>query len=129
MMEDEERWQGIAIYVLYLVALFTALPFLLGVALAYVLKGRASLAAQTHFEHQIGLFWRFLIGNVLNGLLFGLGAALSSTVVLAVLGLPIMLLSGIVFIWLWLMMLVRCMRGIGRINQSEGYPVPAGWGL
>jgi uncharacterized membrane protein len=128
-MAEEERWQGIAIYAIYLVALFTALPFLLGVVLAYVFKGSATIEARTHFEHQIGLFWRFFLGNVVNAGLFFVGLALSSTVVLAVLGLPIMILSGIVFVWLWLMMLARCLRGIGRLNANQAFPVPAGWGL
>ncbi|GGY53885.1 hypothetical protein [Parvularcula lutaonensis] len=128
-MSDEERWQGIAVYSLYLVALFTGVPALVGVILAYIFREDAGPVAQSHFEHQIGLFWRAVFGNVINGIIFAVGVALTSTVIFSIIGIPLMIVSGIVFIWLWLMLLTRSIRGISRLNRGEGYPVPAGWGL
>lgn len=128
-MRDEERWQGIAVYGLYLVALFTGVPALVGVILAYIFRDGAGPEAQSHFEHQIGLFWRAVIGNFINGVVFAIAMALTGTVILAVIGIPLMIVNGIIFVWLWLMLLTRSVRGISRLNRGEGYPVPAGWGL
>ncbi|MEO1657847.1 MAG: hypothetical protein AAFR65_09005 [Pseudomonadota bacterium] len=124
-MTQDERWQGIAIYGLYLLALFTAVPFFIGVVLAYVFRSSGSPAIQTHFEHQIGLFWRFFLGNVLNAVLASAGMALA----IVIIGLPMLLVAAAIFIWLWVMMLTRCIRGIGRLNTGEAYPIPAGFSL
>lgn len=128
-MTDEERWQGIAIYALYLIALLTGVPFFIGVILAYLFKSSGSPEIVTHFEHQIGLFWRFFLGNVVIAVLVGFGWFLTATVVLAVIGVPLLLLCGAAFIWLWLMMLTRCVRGLGRVGERQAYPIPGGWGL
>ncbi|MEM9286023.1 MAG: hypothetical protein AAGA39_09080, partial [Pseudomonadota bacterium] len=104
---------------------FTAVPFLIGVVLAYVFKSSGSPQIQSHYEHQIGLFWRFVLGNLLNGVLVGIGFA---TLILLV-GFPVLLVAGVIFVWLWVMMLTRCIRGIGRLNAGEPYPIPAGFSL
>lgn len=128
-MNEDERWQGIAVYGLYLVAQFTALPYLIGVILAYLFKGSASPAMATHFEHQIGLFWRIVISGVLNSMIISIGAALSATVVLAIIGIPMIVLGALGLLYTWVMALTRSIRGIGKINNAEAYPVPAGWSL
>lgn len=124
-MTQDERWQGIAIYSLYLIALFTGVPFFIGVILAYVFRSSGSAQIQSHYEHQIGLFWRFFLGNVVNFAIAGVGFA---TMILLV-GFPILLLAAAIFIWLWVMMLTRCIRGISRLNAGEPYPIPAGFSL
>ena len=128
-MNEDERWQGIAVYGLDLVAQFTALPYLIGVILAYLFKGSASPAMATHFEHQIGLFWRIVISGVLNSMIISIGAALSATVVLAIIGIPMIVLGALGLLYTWVMALTRSIRGIGKINNAEAYPVPAGWSL
>ncbi|MEE4211167.1 MAG: hypothetical protein V2I43_18105 [Parvularcula sp.] len=124
-MGEDDRNKAIAIYAIYLFGLFTAVPFVIGVVLAYVFRGESSPAPASHYEHQIGLFWRFLIGNVLNGVLFAIAMPLSAVII----GLPLLLLSGLIFAWLWVMMLTRCVRGISKAGAQEPYPVPAGWSL
>lgn len=129
MMTDDERFRGIAIYALYLVALFTGVPFFIGVILAYIFRGSGSPAIVSHFEHQIGLFWRIFLGGIISGALIGFGALLTSTMILLFIGIPLILLGALGLLWTWLMMLTRSIRGIGRLNQNAPYPVPAGWGL
>jgi uncharacterized membrane protein len=128
-MSDDERWQGIAVYAIYIVGLFTALPLLIGLVLAYLFRSGASPAAKTHYEHQIGLFWRFVLGNIVVGFLVGIGWFLTMTVVLGIIGIPLLILCGVIFVWLWVMLLTRSLRGIGRLNQAEAYPIPAGFSL
>lgn len=128
-MTDDERWQGIAVYALYLIALFTGVPFLIGVILAYIFNGSATVQAQSHYDHQIGLFWRFVLGNIILWVVLGTGIALTSTVVFLIIGVPMIIGAALAFVWLWIVMLVRCIRGIGLINRNEPYPLPAGWGF
>ncbi|MEM7741501.1 MAG: hypothetical protein AAF225_11960 [Pseudomonadota bacterium] len=124
-MTQDERWQGIAIYSLYLIALFTGVPFFIGVILAYVFRAGGSPAIQTHYEHQIGLFWRFFFGNIVNCVVVATGFA---TMILLI-GFPILLLAAAIFVWLWVMMLTRCIRGIAQLNAGHAYPIPAGFSL
>lgn len=128
-MTDDERWQGTAIYGLYLVALFTGVPFLVGVILAYLFRGNAAPEIATHFNHQIGLFWRIFFGGLVSGALIATGVVLTSTVILLIIGVPLIVLGGLGFLWTWLMMLTRSIRGIGRLNGYQPYPLPGGWGL
>lgn len=128
-MTEEERWKGIAVYALYLIALFTAVPWLIGVILAYLFRSSGNPMAVTHFEHQIGLFWRFLFGTVISGVMAAIGWALTATIVLSVVGIPLIIAAGIFFVWSWVMMLTRSINGILRLNRGEGYPIPAGWRL
>ncbi|MEM9838030.1 MAG: hypothetical protein AAF830_02640 [Pseudomonadota bacterium] len=122
-MNDDERWQGIAIYGLYLVALFTGVPFLLGVLLAYLFKGNADPAIRTHFEHQISIFWRIFLGGILAWTLIVVGAPL--TVIL--IGIPMILTGVAILLYSFIYVLVRCLRGIGRLNQYEAYDDPYSW--
>jgi len=128
-MTDDERWQGIAIYGLYLVALFTGVPFLIGVILAYVFRGNAAPAIATHFEHQIGLFWRVFFGGIVACILFWVGLILTATAILAVLGIPMMIAGGLITLWTFLLIIFRCIRGIGNLNAAEPYHGPTGWAL
>ncbi|MEM1409127.1 MAG: hypothetical protein AAGG79_00090, partial [Pseudomonadota bacterium] len=120
---------ALAVYVLYLVALFTGVPFFIGVGIAYFGRSANHGEAATHFEHQIGLFWRVVFGGILSNVLFWTGLALSSTIILAVVGVPLMIFGGIIFVWTFIMVLVRSLKGISRLNDSAPYPVPTGWGL
>ncbi|NNU16878.1 hypothetical protein HK107_11170 [Parvularcula sp. ZS-1/3] len=129
MMNEEDRLKAIAIYALYIVAVVTAVPYFLGVILAYVFKGSAGPEMDTHFEHQIGLFWRVVISGIINGALISIGVFLTATVVLAIIGIPMIIVGGLGLLWTWVMGLTRSIRGIGKIQSGEPYPIPAGWSL
>jgi uncharacterized membrane protein len=129
-MDDDARWKVIAVYALYVVALFSAgLSLIVGAILAYLFRGTQDPVSRSHYEHQIGLFWRTLLGNVVNAGVFGLGLLLTFTLLLAPIGIPLMIISGLAFVWLFVMTLTRSVRGLMRVERGEGYPVPAGWGL
>ncbi|WOI54395.1 hypothetical protein [Parvularcula sp. LCG005] len=118
---DDEK--PILIYVLYLVALVTAVPFFLGVILAYVFKSRAPAWARSHYEHQISLFWRFLLGNIVLGILFAIAMPLSFILI----GIPLMAVAGIAWVYLWIWMLFRCLKGIQSARLDEDYRGNWGW--
>lgn len=64
-----------AVYILYIISVFTGLSGLLGVAFAYYNRGNASALERSHFDYQISIFWKglviFLIGAVLTVVLIG----------------------------------------------------------
>jgi uncharacterized membrane protein len=129
-MEDDARWKVIAVYALYIVALFSAgLSLIVGAVLAYLFRGTRDEVARSHYEHQIGVFWKTFLGNIINAGLFWLGVVLTFTLLLAPIGIPLMILSGLAFVWLFLMTLTRSVRGLMRIDKGEPYPLPSGWGL
>jgi uncharacterized membrane protein len=98
------------VYVLYLVSI--PLPFLtaiIGVVIAYVLRGEGPDWAESHFRHQIHLFWKFLlylvIGLVTSVILIGF------------------VIAFVAYIWL----IVRCIMGIRHAYRGDFYPRPAAW--
>lgn len=100
----------LVIYVLYLVSI--PLPFLtaiIGVVIAYVLRGEGPDWAESHFRHQIHIFWKFLvyllIGIVTTPILIGFLIALAA------------------YIWL----IVRCILGLRTAYRGQTYPRPAAW--
>jgi uncharacterized membrane protein len=55
-------------YVLYLVAIFTAIPSLVAVVLAYIYRDGAPDWLQTHYQYQIRTFWIMCLYLVIGGL-------------------------------------------------------------
>lgn len=97
------------VYVLYLVAAFTGVPWLVGLILAYVARDEADEVAATHFQYQIRTFWL--------GLLYVLVGA--ATMVIGI-GFFICL-----FTWIWA--IVRSFKGLGWYNSGEEVPDPKTW--
>lgn len=63
------------VYALYTIALFTALPLLVGVIVAYIARGGAESVYRSHLSWSISTFWWALlwliIGTVLTIVLIG----------------------------------------------------------
>jgi uncharacterized membrane protein len=97
------------IYILYLVSLVVGVTALVGLVMAYVNMGDAPDALKTHYRLQIRTFW--------IGLLYGVVAGL-----LSVVGIGLVLF---LFVAVWL--IVRCVRGLKHLERREAYPNPATW--
>jgi uncharacterized membrane protein len=111
----------IVIYALYIVALFTGgLSMLLGVVLAYVLRGEAGPAARTHYTFLIRTFWGGAVLIVLGVAMIMVGVPL----LIVLVGLPIIivgaLLASVAHIW----QLVRCVFGLYHAANGRPYPEP-----
>lgn len=100
---QDERGKAVAVWVLYLVALFTGLTLLVGVVLAYLFRGDAPDWLRGHYDQQVRTFWWGVLWAVI-------GAA---TIPLLGLGFLILGLS-------WLYVLIRSVQGLKRV--SEGRP-------
>ena len=102
--EANKRGQVTAVYLIYLVGLFTALPFLIGVILAYVFRSDAPDWLRSHFGKQIRLFWwGIVVWPVLGFLTMWAG-----------IGFVIMGLS-----WVW--MLVATIKGLKAVGDGRAY--------
>lgn len=97
------------IYVLYLVAAFTGVPYLVGLILAYVSRGEADDVAATHYQYQIRTFWLGLLYAIIGGLTMAIGV-----------GFLICL-----FTWLWA--IIRSFKGLGWYHDGVAVPNPKAW--
>ncbi len=109
-----------AIYVLYIVSLFTGVPFFIGVILAYFFRGGAEGWARTHYDHQISLFWRFVLGSIAMGILIGISIPLMFILI----GFPMIVVGALGLVYLWFWLLFRSLKGIGRVRQDAPYEGP-----
>jgi uncharacterized membrane protein len=113
----DDTSKAIAVYVIYIAALVTALPFFIGVILAYIMRSDAPAWARSHFDHQIGLFWRFVIASIVLIAVLWIAIPLSFVII----GIPFVILVGLLFVYLWVWLLIRCLKGIGDARRAMPY--------
>ena len=97
------------VHVLYIIALFTGVPMLVGVIVAYVARGEADDVNESHFTFQIRTFWIGILYGVIGLLTLAVG-----------IGFVICL-----FAWVWV--LVRSVKALGYSNRGEAIPNPKAW--
>lgn len=115
----------VAIYIIYLVALFTAVPFFIGVILAYLFRSDSDAWVRNHLDHAISLFWRFVLGTfACAGLI-----AISIPLVVVLIGIPMIIVGVLGLVYLWFYMLIRCLRGIGAARNLAPYPGRFGFSI
>ncbi len=104
-----DRKMAAMIYILYLGSLVIAVTGIVGVVIAYVYRGEASEIVQTHYRFQIRTFWM--------GFLFGVIGLLLTVVVLGIL------------VWLFLLiwLVARCVIGLKYLNEGKPVPNPGSW--
>jgi len=97
------------VYGLYLLSLVLGVTALVGVVVAYVYQGEAPEALRTHYRFQIRTFW--------IGLLYGcIGLILT----------PIFV-GFLVFVFVAVWLIVRCVKGFQRLSRHEPVVDPANW--
>lgn len=103
-------------YLLYLVGLFTAVPIIVGLIVAYVARAGSSSGAHTHYDFLIRTFWLGVVGFVLAAI---------ATAILAI----TIILAWIPFTLLWIWFVVRCVTGLLIVMRNERHPEPntLGW--
>jgi uncharacterized membrane protein len=119
----EDRTMPAVVYGLYLVALATALPVLLGVIVAYVCRPGAGPAMRTHFDFQIRTFWMSVAWWIVGGLLILFGGVLS----LVLIGLPFLFLGIAIVSLITIWYAIRTIVGVTYLARGEAYPRPYGW--
>ncbi|TNE42640.1 MAG: hypothetical protein EP347_00445 [Alphaproteobacteria bacterium] len=92
------------IYVLYLVALVTALPILVGVVFAYLANPRDDVE-KSHYRYQIRTFWLCVLYNIL-----------AWTLIVSILGI---VFGGAVIVFTWIFVLVRSLKGLSAYDKGQ----------
>lgn len=111
----------IVIYALYLVALFTGgLSMILGVIIAYALRGEAGAVARSHYVFQIRTFWGGGLLILAGLVLIGIGIPL----MLIVIGFAVIAVGAVLAGGAHLWQIVRCGVGLYYAANGRGYPEP-----
>lgn len=107
--QKESTTPYMAVYILYLVSMFTAgIAGLIGVIVAYVYKSDSEFL-RSHRQYQIRQFWMsFLYGVIMTlTLMFGIGYLIALALV----------------IW----SIFRCVKGLKLLNERKEIPNPKTW--
>ena len=78
---------------------------------------------RSHYIFQIRTFWTAIGWWIIGGALFALGIPLSVILV----GVPLLMLGGLIFAVGHLWFGVRCLAGIVYLAREEAYPRPRTW--
>ena len=97
------------VYILYLVSLAVGVTSLVGVIMAYVNVGEAPEPLRSHYRFQIRTFWIGVLYSCIGLLLL-----------LVVVGAVVW-----AFVAVWL--IVRCVKGLKYLDRGEPYPNAATW--
>jgi len=97
------------VYGLYLLSLLLGVTALVGVVVAYVYQGEAPEGLRTHYRFQIRTFW--------IGVLYALGGIVLTPIFVGFL----------VFVFVAVWLIVRCVKGFQRLSRQEPIADPATW--
>ena len=99
------------IYILYLVSIIVGLTGLIGVIMAYIGRGDADPVTRSHYDNQIGIFWKSLLFIVIGML-----------TAFFVIGFLILLAA---LVWY----IVRIVKGMQALSRGEAIANPGSWGF
>jgi uncharacterized membrane protein len=119
----EDRTVPAVVYALYLLGLMNGLTVFVGLIVAYANKGGAGPRMRSHYIFQIRTFWTAIAWWVIGGWLLLFGAPLS----LVLIGVPMMILGGLIFAVGHIWFAVRCVLGAIYLARDEAYPRPRTW--
>ncbi|MFN3523517.1 MAG: DUF4870 family protein [Phenylobacterium sp.] len=120
---SEDKILPAVVYALYLVGVSNGLTVVLGLILAYVSKDGAGPKMRTHYDFLIRTFWMGLAWCVIGGLLVAVGIPLSFVLV----GIPPLLLGGLILSLVGVWFIVRCVIGVIYLARDEAHPRPETW--
>jgi len=121
----EDRAMPAVVYALYILGLFHGLTLLIGLIMAYVMRGGAGPVMQTHYTYVIRTFWVSLIWMIIGGAI--MLVSLPFTFIL--IGIPFMWAGGVVCFLAWLWALVRCIVGVVRLADGRPVERPMSYGF
>jgi uncharacterized membrane protein len=119
----EDRTLPAVVYALIILGLFHGLTLIIGVIMAYVLRGNSGPANATHYTYIIRTFWTSLVVCLLGGAL----ALVSFPFSFILIGIPFMWLGGVICFLAWLWAIVRSIVGVVRLSQGAPIAQPYGW--
>jgi uncharacterized membrane protein len=116
----EDRTLPAVCYALYLIGLTHGLTTIIGLIIAYASRDQAGPKMYSHYTWLIRTFWVSLGGFLLGGCLLIVGIPLSIVLV----GIPLVMLGGLLMGVAWVFMAVRLVIGVVHLARDEAYPRP-----
>jgi uncharacterized membrane protein len=120
---NEDRGLAFIIYGLYLLGLVNGLTIIVGLVAAYVHRDGAGPRVRSHYIFQIRTFWTAIGWWIIGGVLVLFGVPLS----LVFIGVPMLILGGLIFAVGHIWFAVRCLAGVAHLARDEAYPRPRSW--
>ena len=119
----EDRAMPAVVYVLYLLGLFHGVTLIIGLIMAYVLRGNSGPLNGSHYTYLIRTFWSSLVVGLIGAGVALVGAVLS----IILIGIPILWAGGVICFLAWLWAIVRTI--VGAVRLADGRPIdqPYGW--
>lgn len=98
------------VYILYLVSLIFGITAIIGVVIAYINKDENMPEwLKSHYDFLINTFWKGMIMLVVG--------VLTSIIIVGIFIL--------IFFTVWV--IIRCVKGMKRLDLQEEQPIPDGW--
>jgi len=121
----EDRALPAVVYALYILGLFHGLTLIIGLIMAYVLRGSSGPANASHYTYLIRTFWMSL-GIAAAGVAIML-VSIPFTFIL--IGIPFLWAGGVICVLAWVWAMIRSI--VGAIRLAEGAPIaqPYGWAV
>lgn len=114
---DGGRGMANIIYILYIVGFFTGITALIGVILAYVGKDSAKAHYDSHFKHQIKIFWRGVVMLGINLVLYMVLTAIAAMTFGV--GFIFFLIPLGILVWWAVWTLLRIIKGMQALGQGN----------
>jgi uncharacterized membrane protein len=116
----------VSIYILYLMGFFTGtVTSVIGLIMAYMLKGGAGPQAYSHYVFAIRTFWLTLVWSLIASVVLGVGCVLTAILV----GIPILIVAAAGFCILPIWFVARCVVGLIAALDDRPYAPLGAWGV
>ena len=119
----EDKTLPMVAYGLYLLGHVTGITIFIALVVAYANRGAAGPVAASHYTFLIRTFWLSIGWWLIGGLLMLVGAPLS----LVLVGIPVLILGGLIWAAIWIWAVVRCVTGLVYLAQDQAHPRPMSW--
>ena len=113
---EEGRAAAGVVWLLYLLAIPSAnLLAVVGVVVAYAMRGNATGWVRAHFDDQIRLFWAVIVWFILLCIVLFVSAVLSVVLI----GIPFLIAAGIAMLVLFIWFTVKSVLGLIGVVQGR----------
>ncbi len=119
-LEDmlNDKTYVVSVYTLYLLGFFTGgVSTVIGLIMAYALKGGAGPQAYSHYVFAIRTFWRTLVWTFIVSVVLAIGCVLAAILI----GIPILIVAAAGFCILPIWFAARCVVGLIAALDDRPY--------
>lgn len=118
----EDRAMPAVVYVLFLLGLFHGITLIIGLIMAYVMRGNAGPVNASHYTYLIRTFWTAFVAMLIGGAIM----LVSFPFTFILIGIPFLWAGGAICFLAWVWAVVRSIVGLVRL--AEGAPIGQPYG-